>query len=140
MMNNRPSRGSGTSIGDGTRQTTRVASLDCHLFGHPQAYAPSHKPEPNHEVVRPVALKLGDGIPEQARVDEEGRDTRDRVMLGSKVLVRPNDCYDTQNLELTCGNSTSQYSHRPRCHQPLQGSGGPPCTRRVPGGGRRCRY
>lgn len=120
MMNNGPSRWSGTSIGDGTRQTTRVASLDCHFLGHPQAYAPSHKPEPNHEVVRPVALELGDGIPEQARVDEEGRDTRDRVMLGSKV--------------------TSQYSHRPRCHQLRQGSGGPPCTRRVLGGGRRCRY
>jgi hypothetical protein len=36
--------------------------LHCHLFGHPQAHTAPNKPEPYHEIVRPVALEFGDGV------------------------------------------------------------------------------
>ena len=61
-----------------------MALLDSHCFGHPQTDAASYQSEPDHEVIRPVAFKFGDGIPYEAGMYEERRDSRDGVMLPAK--------------------------------------------------------
>ena len=59
----------------------RPLRLERHLRGHPQPHAPADQAKPHHEVVLLGAVEPLHGLAEEARVDEEGRDPCNRVML-----------------------------------------------------------
>lgn len=52
-----------------------------HLLRHPKSNTPPNETKPYHEVVFFRAVKTGHCVSKDARVDEEGREASDRVML-----------------------------------------------------------
>lgn len=63
--------------------TLHEGSNHSHFFGHPQSHAPRNQAQPDHEIILLGAVEVRHGITEQTGVDEEARNTRDRVMLFS---------------------------------------------------------
>jgi len=61
--------------------SARSLRLERHLRGHPQPDAPPDQAEPHHEVVLLGAVEALHGLAEETRVDEEGWDPCDWVML-----------------------------------------------------------
>lgn len=59
--------------------------FESHLFGHPQTHGTPDEAEPDHEVVLVGADERRHGLSKQTRVDEEGGNARDRVVLIGRV-------------------------------------------------------
>ncbi len=59
--------------------------FESHLFGHPQTHGTPDETEPDHKVVLYGADERRHGLSKQTRVDEEGGNARDRVLLIGRV-------------------------------------------------------
>lgn len=60
---------------------TSNPSGHCNLLRHPESDRTTHQPKPYHEVIFLGAVKVGHGISEHARMDEERRYAGDGMML-----------------------------------------------------------
>jgi hypothetical protein len=61
--------------------------VQSHLFGNPEAHAPAYEAQPHHQIVLFGAVEFRHSLAEEAGVDEETRNTCNRVMLGTKKVV-----------------------------------------------------
>lgn len=56
---------------DGILPVDTAPSLGRHFLGYPEADAASHEAEPDHEIILPRAVEIGDGVSQQTRVKKE---------------------------------------------------------------------
>lgn len=66
------------------RGLSLFALVQSHLLGNPEAHAPADEAQPHHQIVLFGAVEFRHSLAEEAGVDEETRNTCNRVMLEKK--------------------------------------------------------